>query len=311
MRAATRTVSYALAACSMAAALYAQPPGGRGPQPAFLSEGRQLERQGKLAEALAIYQKELQTSPDSMPANNAAGAVLDLMGRGAEARKYFAKAIEAAPTPQAKANASRAMAMSYAFDGDCKNTEKYEMQVFDYFVSTKDFYQQGEMADEAARVCIDAGDLDTAYKLYKTGYEAGLKEPDAKPDRVDLWHFRWEHAQARIAARRGNKAEAQKHVAAAKEVLDKDATMAQQQAVFFPYLTGYVAFYAGDYKTALEELRKANQNDAFIQCLLGSTYEKLGDKEKAMECYRKAAAVTAHNPPAAYARPFARKKLGS
>ena len=40
------------------------------------------------------------------------------------------------------------------------------------------------------------------------------------------------------------------------------------------------------------------------------TYEKLGDKDKAMECYRKAFATTAHNPPAAFAKPFARKKLG-
>ena len=109
----------------MTAAIYAQPP-GRGPQPEFVREGQQLVRQGKMAEALAVYQKELQTSPDSVQANNAAGVVLDLMGRGEEARKYFAKAIEAAPTPQAKANAARAMAMSYAFDGDCANTVKYE-----------------------------------------------------------------------------------------------------------------------------------------------------------------------------------------
>jgi tetratricopeptide (TPR) repeat protein len=87
--------------------------------------------------------------------------------------------------------------------------------------------------------------------------------------------------------------------------------MAEQQAVFFPYLTGYVAFYAGDYKTALDDLQKANQNDPFIQCLIGQTYEKLGDKEKAMDYYRKAAATTAHNPPAAFGRPFATKKLKS
>lgn len=288
--------------------LAAQPP-GRGPQSERLRQSQQMIRQGKLEEALALDQEELKSSPDSVQANTAAGMVLDLMGRGAEARKYFARAIELAPTPQAKANAQRAMAMSYAFDSDCGNAGKYEQQVFDYYVSVNDFYNQGEMADEVARVCIDAGNLDAAEKWYRLGHEAGLKEPDIKPDRRDLWDFRWEHAQARLAARRGNAAEARKHVAAAKAILDKDPEMARQQAVFFPYLTGYVALYTGDPKTALEELQKANQNDPFIQCLIGLAYEKLGEKEHAQEAYRKAASTTAHNPPAAFARPFARKKI--
>ena len=38
---------------------------------------------------------------------------------------------------------------------------------------------------------------------------------------------------------------------------------------FFPYLQGYVAFYAGDYKAALEELLKANQNDPSFNAWLG------------------------------------------
>ncbi len=132
----------------------------------------------------------------------------------------------------------------------------------------------------------------------------------------DLWEFRWEHAQARIAARRGNQAEAQQHIAAAKAILEKDGQLAhgngrgENQAQFMPYLTGYVALYSGDAKTAAEDLRKANPNDPFYQCLLGQAYEKLGEKDKAVECYRKAAATTAHNPPAAFARPFARRKLG-
>jgi len=293
------------------AALLAQPGGKGAPQSETVRQGQQLVRQGKLEEAVALFRQELEKTPDSPGANNAAGTALDLLGRGAEARKYFAKAIESAATPQAKAAAQRAMAMSYAFDGDCANTAKYEQQVIDYYVTTKDFYQQGEMANEGARVCIDAGDLNTAERLYKLGYESGLKQADIPPDRVSLWNFRWEHAQARLAARRGNKAEAQKHVAAAKAVLDKDAKMAEAQAVFFPYLTGYVAFYAGDYKTALDDLMKANQNDPFIQCLIGQTYEKLGDKEKAMDMYRKAATATAHNPPAAFGRPFATKKLAA
>jgi tetratricopeptide (TPR) repeat protein len=289
------------------AAVLAQTPGTQQQQPEFIRQGQQLMREGKLGDALALYRKTLQTSPLSVPANIAAGSVLDLMGQGEEARKYLAKAIQVADTPEHKAAAQRATSMSYAFEGNCKKTVEYEQQVFDYYGTVKNFYQQGEIADEAARICIDSGDLDAAYHWYQVGHDTGLKEPEIKPARQDLWEFRWEHAQGRLAARRGNQAEAHNHLVAAKNTLDKGTN--PEQAQFLPYLEGYIAFYAGDYKTALQELLKANQNDPFIKCLIGQTYENLGDKDKAVEYYRMASAAIAHNPPAAYAVPFARKKL--
>jgi tetratricopeptide (TPR) repeat protein len=291
------------------APLLAQTPDGQQQQPEFIKQGQQLMREGKLDDALALYRKTLQVSPNSVPANIAAGSVLDLTGQGEEAREYLKKAIQVADTPEHKAAAQRAMAMSYAFEGNCKKTVEYEQQVFDYYGSVKNFFQQGEIADEAARVCIDSGDLDTASHWYQVGHDTGMKEPDIKPARQDIWEFRWEHAQARIAARRGNQAEAQKHVAVAKNILDKGTN--PEQAQFLPYLQGYVAFYGGDYKTALEELQKASQNDPFIQYMIGQTYEKQGDKAKAIEFYRKASTAIAHNPAAAYAVPLAKKKLAS
>jgi tetratricopeptide (TPR) repeat protein len=271
--------------------------------------------QGNPEEAMERFRKQLESDPNSVQANLGMGQALDLVGKTAEARKYIQKAIDAAPDPARKAQAHRLMAMSFAFDGDCKNTVKYEQMVFDYQVAQKDFYQQGEMANEAARVCIDAGDLETAEKWYRIGHDAGLKQPDISEGRKQLWEFRTEHALARLAARRGDQAEAQKHVAAAKAALDAmaaaDPNLGNQQRVFYPYLTGYVAYYTGDYAKALADLQQANQNDPFIQCLIGMTEEKLGNREKAMEAYRKAAQTTAHNPPAAFARPFARRKLGA
>src|SRR6266480_1183343 len=288
------------------APLLAQTPGSQ-QQPEFMRQGQQLMREGKLDDALALYRRTLEASPNSLPAHIAAGSVLDLQGRGEEGRKYFARGIEVADTPEHKAGARRAMAMSYAFEGNCDKTIEYEQQVFDFYGSVKNFFQQGEIADEAARVCLDSGDSDTSSKWYEIGHDTGLKEPEIKPARQNLWNFRWEHAQARIAARRGDQAEAQKHVAAAKAILDKGTI--PEQAQFFPYLKGYVAFYAGDYKAALEGLNQANQNDPFIQCMIGQSYEKLSEKQKALEYYRKASMAASHNPAAAYAVPFAKKKL--
>jgi tetratricopeptide (TPR) repeat protein len=289
--------------------LRAQTPGSQQQQPEYIRQGQQLMREGKVDEALTLYRKTLETSPNSVPANIAAGNILDLMGQGEEGRKYLAKAIEVAYTPELRAVSQRIMAISYAFDGNCKKTVEYEQQVFDYYGGVKNFFQQGEIADEAARVCIDSGDLDTAYHWYQLGHDTGLKEPDIKPARVDLWEFRWENAQARIAARRGNQAEAQKHVATAKAILDKGTN--PEQAQFLPHLQGYVAFYGGDYKAALDELLKANQNDPFIECMIGQTYEKLENKDKAIEFYGKASGAISHNPAAAYAVPFSKKKLAS
>lgn len=289
--------------------LVAQPPQGGGNQPEYIRNAQRLLRENKFDEAIAIYNEMLLKEPNNVAALNASGVALDLAGRTKEARQRFQRVADNAPTPAAKFQAIRNIAMSYAFDNDCGNTWKSLQQVYDYWVAEKNFYQQGEMANEAARVCIEAGNYKEAERLYRLGYDSGMKEPNIAPDRVALWKFRMAHAEARLAARRGNKAEAQKKVTEAKAILDATPGMSAQQTPFYYYLAGYVALYTGDLKTASEELLKANQNDAFIQCLLGMTYEKMGDKAKAREYFEKAYTVVGHNPPAAYAKPFARKKL--
>jgi len=245
---------------------------------------------------------------------------LDSQGAHTQAREIFQRLIDTAPDPAAKAAAQRRLAMSHGFEGNCAKAVEYEEMVIAYWVTREQaepqnaFYQEGEMANEAARVCIDAGELDTAERMYRRGSELGLKEPEPKTHPKSLWDFRLAHALARLAARRGNVVEARRQVAEARRILDSDPTMAGEQERFFPYLAGYVALYANDLQTAEAELMKAtqaNQNDPFMHCLLAMTYEKMGQQEKAKELYQKAYDMaTSHNPPAAFARPFARKKIG-
>jgi tetratricopeptide (TPR) repeat protein len=278
-----------------------------------------------LPAALAAQDAPRPAQPPSPRADSTRTANrFDADGQTAKAREIFAVLIASSPTPAAKAAAQRAMAMSYAFDGDCANTVKYEELVMAYWRTREAeepqnaFYQQGEMANEAARVCIDAGDLTMAEKYYRLGSELGNKEPAPRTHPKSLWDFRLEHALARVAAHRGDNATAARHVAAARKALDSDSAMAAQQERFFPYLTGYVALYTGDLATAEADLTKAlsmrgSERDPFFHALLGMTYEKKGDAAKAKEYYQKAydLAANAHNPPAAFTRPFARKKLAA
>jgi len=273
----------------------------------FLKQAQEIMRAGKPEDAVTLYKAAAQVAPNSYAANSGAGVALDLAGSYADARKYFARATEIASGGD-KIRAVRDMALSYGFEGNCQGAVPYDKQAYELELRALDFYNAGEVADELARICIDSGDLTTAAQWYKTGYEAGLREPDIQPDRKDLWEFRWEHAQARLAARGGNMGAARAHASAAEAILAKGGN--PQQAPFLPYLLGYVAFYGEDYKTALQQFQKANQNDAFILAMMAQTYEKLGDEGHAKECYRKALGFLTHNPPVAYARPLAKKRLG-
>jgi tetratricopeptide (TPR) repeat protein len=247
---------------------------------------------------------------------------LDIDAKHAEARAIFQKLIDNAPDPSAKAVAQRRMAMSHGFEGHCAETVRYEEMVIDYWKTREKeepqnaFYQEGEMANEAARICIDAGDLTTAERMYRRGSELGLEEPEPKTHPKSLWDYRLAHALARIAARKGDKAEAQKHVTEARRILDGDPTMAANQERFFPYLTGYVALYTNDLATAQADLTRAlsmqgNSTDPFMTALMGMVHEKMGHASMAKEWYQKAYDLaTQHTPPSAFARPFTRKKLG-
>jgi tetratricopeptide (TPR) repeat protein len=246
---------------------------------------------------------------------------MDGDGKGTEARAIWQNLIDAATEPGTKAALHRRMAMSWGFEGNCANAIKYHTLVIDYWKTREQaepqnaFYQQGEMANESARVCIDAGELDQAHRMYELGSELGNKEPEPRTHPKSLWDFRLAHAEARIDARKGKKADAEKHVAEARKALDSDPEMAKNQERFFPYLVGYVALYTGDLATAARKFEEAlaieqNQGDPFVTWLLGMTHEKMGHAEMGQELYEKAfeQAKGNHNPPAAFVRREGRKK---
>ena len=245
---------------------------------------------------------------------------LDTDGQHSQARTTFQALIDNAATPAERAAAQRRMALSHAYDGNCVKAIEYEELVIAYWVTRREaepqnaHYQEGEMANEAARICIDAGALDEAERMYRRGSELGNREPEPRTHPKSLWDYRLAHALARLAARRGNAAEARRHVADARRILDSDRAMAEGQEQYYPYLLGYVALYTNDLAKAEAELTKSIAglpDDPFQVVLLGMTYEKKGDRVRARELYEKAFEMaTGSNPPNVYSRAFTRKKLG-
>jgi tetratricopeptide (TPR) repeat protein len=274
----------------------------------LLKQGEKLNQAGKPDEALALYQRAIQVDPNLYLAQLFMGVALDLQGNYQEARQHLAQAIELAGEQQT-AQALRTMAVSYAFERNTNKASEYERRAFDLQYNWKRYDDAAATANELARIYLESGDLDNAFQRYQTGRLTGLKKPDITQAEKDLWDFRWEAAEARIAARRGKKDQAQQHLVALKAIVDKNDN--PDQAHFYPYLAGYVALYTGDDNTALKELLQADQKDPFVLSLLGQTYEKLGDKAHARVYYEQVLTINTHNPSNAFARPLAKEKLAA
>jgi tetratricopeptide (TPR) repeat protein len=275
----------------------------------LVKQGQKLNSEGKQDEALALYDRALQLSPNLFQADLAAGIALDLEGKYQQALQHLAKAIAEAP-PASKVQALRTMAVSYAFERNTDEASKYEQQAFDAQFAAKQYADAAGTADELARIYLESGDADNAYQWYQTGHLTAMRQPNLTPADKNLWEFRWESALARIRVRElGRREEAKKHLAAAKAILDMGDN--PDQVRFYPYLSGYVAFYSGDYKAAIEELQKGDQQDPFVLSLLAQAYEKSGDRTQALDYYRKVLTINTHNPTKAFARPLAREKVAA
>jgi tetratricopeptide (TPR) repeat protein len=274
----------------------------------LVKQGQKLNTEGRQDEALALYQKALEENPNLYQAHLAAGVALDLEGKYEEARAHLTKAIELAPTAN-KVQALRTMAVSYAFENKADEAKKYEQQAFDLQFGEQKFEDAGGTADEAARILLESGDPDNAFQWYQTGRLTGLRKPNITAAEKDLWDFRWESAQAKIAARRGQRDWALQRLLAAKGLLDKGTNPDQMR--FYPYINGYVDFYGDVYKSAIAELLKADQKDPAVLALLAQAYEKSGNQALALEFYQQTLAINSHNPANAFARPLARERVAA
>jgi tetratricopeptide (TPR) repeat protein len=278
-------------------------------QPDVLAQVQAAQKQmasGDLDGATVALEKAVASAPRSFDARLHLGRALDLQGRHDLARRHLEEAVKLAGDDE-RNGALTALGISYAFQSKPDEAARYYQRAFDAQIQSDNRGGAAGLANALGRIYLESGNVKKAEQWYMTGYETAKKIQGITPTETALWEMRRHNALGRIAARRGDKAAAAEHVAAVKTLLDEGEH--ENQRNFYPYLVGYVAFFAKDYRQAVDELSKGDQNDPFVLALIAQSHEKLGQREQAAEYYRKVMALPSHSVNSAFARPRARAFL--
>ena len=273
---------------------------------ALVQDGQKLLEEKNLDAALEKFRAAAAADPQRYDAQDALGKALDLAGRYAEARDHLERAITLAPD-DSKNQALAAMGTSFAFEARAEDAARYYRRAFDAQMEAKDPAGAAGTANALGRVYLESGNTQKAEQWYRTGYETARHIPHRPASQLALWDMRWEHAQGRIAARRGQRAKALQHAAAVKRLLQTVADDNQRAA--YPYLVGYIDFYTRHYREAIASLKQGSQDDVFVLGLIAQSYRKQHDEPHALEYLERVLESTAHNINAAFSRPAARAYL--
>lgn len=233
-----------------------------------------------------------------------------LHGNYERARQTFREVEKSLPKGSAPFAVRYGLAFSHLYEGQVDSA----LQALRTFV---DEYRDSGAAqgfpevfiwNSIARINLENGRLDEAMKAYEKGYESvpGSSLPE---DQKQLWRGRLEHGRCRVLARMGRHEEAWAEAQAIKKMIDDAGEPAKQYLPAWHYLVGYLKLEAGDYKTAVEELKQADPRDPFHRLLLARAYEKLGDRGAATSAYREVVASRQNGLERALAYPEAKRKL--
>lgn len=273
---------------------------------ARIAEAQKLIESGNLRGGIDSLQKLVAATPESFEARLALGRALDLDGRHGQARAHLEEAVRLASDDVPTA-ALAALGISYAFQSRPDEAARYYQRAFDMRMQEGDHRVAAALANALGRIYLESGNLDKATEWYTTGYETAQEIAGRTAEEADLWEMRRHNALGRIAARRGNRAAALEHAAAVRALLETGHHEGQEP--FHPYLLGYIAFFAKDYREAIAELLEGDLGDPFVLGLIAQAYERLGQRKEAAAYHRRVMAASGHNINTAFSRPRARAAL--
>ena len=271
-----------------------------------VKQAQKLVDEGNLTEAVSLLKSAVAAAPDSFDAHLSLGRVLDLQGDHRAAREHLERAIKLS-SDDTRNEALTTMGISLAFESKAADAARYYQRAFDAQTQADDRAAAAATANALGRIYLESGDLAKAEQWYRTGYETSKRIPEQDAARQALWELRWQHALARIAARKGEREAAMKHAAQVKTLLDQGGN--ENQRPVYPYLLGYIALHTKQYDQAVKELSQSDPEDPFVLGLAAEAHERAGDSAKAREHYERVLTINEHNINNAFARPKAKRFL--
>lgn len=266
-----------------------------------------LANQNKLDQARSHLDKAIKLDGQFVSAYLSRGVVRLNQGQYPLALKDYQQALSLVAEGPARINLLTSLGNCYAAMGNIAMSAKHYDEAISLAKKHNQLNNVPALYNALGRIYLELGDLGAAHRAYQQGYEAAMAtmpEPD-KP----VWQARYWHARARILARIGEFAPAMAYADKIKSLIEAGANPQAHLKEIHHYLLGYIHLLEGKYDSAIEHLKHANENDAFIQLLLAQAHEGKGDKAEADRWYQKVLAYHGGGVSTVLARPVAEKRM--
>lgn len=266
-----------------------------------------LANQNKLDQARSHLDKAIKLDSQFVSAYLSRGAVLLNQGRYSLALKDYQHALSLVAEGPARINVLTSLGNCYAAMGNLAMSAKHYEEAISLAKKQNQLNNVPALYNALGRIALELGDLVAAHRAYHQGYEAAMATM-AEPDKP-VWQARYWHARARILARVGEFASAMTYADKIKSLIEAGASPQAHLKEIHHYLLGYIYVLEGKYESAIEHLRQANENDAFIQLLMAQAYDGKGDKAEAERWYQKVLAYHGGGVSTVLARPVAERRM--
>ncbi len=272
--------------------------------------GQQYVNQGKVVEARKHFERAIALDP-SLPRVYAFIGNIELLGDNyRKAREYYTKAAAMAPKSVIPFNSVFGTVSSYVYEGN------YDAAIKRMVAFREEYEKNGGPAqfpevfiwNTTARLNLESGKPEVALQFYQKGYES-IPGSKLSENEKKTWLGRMHHGLGRSLAKLGRHEEAWKHAETIKTMIEAGGEEGKAYWPAYYYMAGYLKLEAGDYKAAVENLKKADMTDDFHKLLLARAYEKLGDRENAMKTYQAIVDSKALGIERALSYPEAKKKV--